>query len=239
MNTVNTLTGFSGFQLRMGRSPWIIPPIVPDRLTAEIADVDSTEKATELLERIRLDSEEAKDNMLLAKMTQAYHANKHRGEDDVFVVGDRVMLSMLHRCKEYHKKGEKWATKFFPRFNGPYKITRAHPETSNYTLDLPNSPHVFPTFHASELKHFHENDSELFPGCTHVELGPIVGEDSMEEYAVDEIIEARRRGRGWQFLVRWTGYGPEEDRWLPASSLDDCEALDRWYESGGDGPAAQ
>jgi hypothetical protein len=28
--------------------------------------------------------------------------------------------------------------------------------------------------------------------------------------------------------VRWSGYSPEHDRWLAGSSLDDCEALDKW-----------
>jgi hypothetical protein len=28
MNTVNVSTGFSGFQLRMGRSPRVIPPLI-------------------------------------------------------------------------------------------------------------------------------------------------------------------------------------------------------------------
>jgi hypothetical protein len=41
--------------------------------------------------------------------------------------------------------------KFMPYFDGPYTIIDTHPETSNYTLDLPNSPNIFPTFHASQL----------------------------------------------------------------------------------------
>jgi hypothetical protein len=40
-----------------------------------------------------------------------------------------------------------------------------HEETSNYTLDLPNSPNIFPTFHASQLSPYIENDAELFPDC--------------------------------------------------------------------------
>ncbi|KAF8269462.1 hypothetical protein EI94DRAFT_1574204, partial [Lactarius quietus] len=26
----------------------------------------------------------------------------------------------------------------------------------------------------------------------------------------------------------WRGEGPEGDKWLPASNLEECEALDRW-----------
>jgi hypothetical protein len=41
--------------------------------------------------------------------------------------------------------------------------------------------------------------------------------------------------RGYQFLIRWKGYGPEDDEWLAAGFLEDCEALNCWYESGDDG----
>jgi hypothetical protein len=97
MNTVNASTGFSGFQLRMGRCPWLIPPLMPERLPMELKGTDSTEAATALLERIQLDCEEAKDNLVLAKMMQALHMNKNRRKDDVFMVGEHVLLSTLHR----------------------------------------------------------------------------------------------------------------------------------------------
>jgi hypothetical protein len=34
-------------------------------------------------------------------------------------------------------------------------------------------------------------------------------------HPIDKIIDQRTRGRGKQFLVRWLGYGPEADLWLP------------------------
>ncbi|KIM80242.1 hypothetical protein PILCRDRAFT_73495, partial [Piloderma croceum F 1598] len=53
--------------------------------------------------------------------------------------------------------------KFFPRYDSPYTVIDTHPETSNYTLELPNSPNTFPTFHSSELKPHFTNDCSLFP----------------------------------------------------------------------------
>jgi ''chromo'' (CHRromatin Organisation MOdifier) domain. len=52
----------------------------------------------------------------------------------------------------------------------------------------------------------------------------------MEEYTIEKIIDERRHGRGFQYLVRWVGYGPEEDCWLPRQELEDCQALDGWLE---------
>jgi hypothetical protein len=31
-------------------------------------------------------------------------------------------------------------------------------------------------------------------------------------------------------------YGPQHDLWIASSELSDCEALDRWYQLGGDRP---
>jgi hypothetical protein len=107
------------------------------------------------------------------------------------------------------------------------------PEFSAYTLDLPNSPNIFPTFHTSQLKHFTENNASLFPSHKHISPGPIMTSDGMEEYAIDKIIDERRRGRGHQYLIRWFGYGPEEDQWLPQLKLNDCEALDMWQKREG------
>jgi hypothetical protein len=101
------------------------------------------------------------------------------------------MLSTLHRRQQFKKKGEKWAAKLFPRFDGPYNIIDTHVSTSNYTLELPNSPNTFSTYHASELKPFILNNSLLFPSCELSNPQPIVTEDSLEEFLVQDIIDAR------------------------------------------------
>jgi hypothetical protein len=233
MNSVNASTGFSPFQLRMGRSPRIIPPLVPSNLTANSKDqID----ARRVISQLELDMQEAKDNLIRAKTMQAFFANVDCSPDDVFHVGDQVMLATLHRRQEYKNKDEKRAAKFFPRFDGPYKVTHSFPETSTYTLDMPNSD-VFPTFHASELKRYQPNDATLYPSREYARPGPVLAPDGLEEYFVDEIIDSRRRGRGNQYLVRWSGYGPEHDLWLPDSELENCAALDRWLTGRGQGPA--
>jgi hypothetical protein len=52
-------------------------------------------------------------------------------------------------------------------------------------------------------------------------------------------VDSRKRGHGRQYLVRWLGYGPEHDEWLPARELEECEALDRWLEDNDIGPDAR
>ncbi|KIJ32225.1 hypothetical protein M422DRAFT_84471, partial [Sphaerobolus stellatus SS14] len=97
MNTINTSTGFSPFQLKTGRSPRLIPPLIPAPADAS-ADAIT---AQEIIARLQTDVKEAQDNLLAAKVRQAYHANEHRGAEDIYEVGDLVMLSTTHRRRNY------------------------------------------------------------------------------------------------------------------------------------------
>jgi hypothetical protein len=163
MNLINASTGFSNFQIRLGRSPRIIPPLIPRDLSSVPSQENETLHAEKLVTDLQTDVNEAKDNLLKAKVFQTFHTNQNRSPDIPFKTGDKVMLLTLHCRQEFKKKGEKQAAKFFPRYDGPYDIIDIHPETSNYTLELPNAPNTYPTYHASELKVFLPNDPTLFP----------------------------------------------------------------------------
>jgi hypothetical protein len=233
MNSVNASTGFSNFQLRLGRSPRIIPPIIPDSLTEPISASSKSIRAQIVIDQLQTDVAEAKDNLLQAKVFQTHYANLNRSPEIPFSIGDKVMLSTLHRRQEFKKKREKRAAKFFPRYDGPFNIIDVHTGTSNYTLELPNAPNTYPTYHSSELRSFVPNDPILFPGRKLPEPRPVITSDGLEEFLVQEIIDSRRRGRGYQYLIRWSGHSPEHDCWLAASSLEDCEALDVWLNGQG------
>ena len=231
LNTVNASTGFTGFQLKTGHSPRIIPPLVPTVPAAD--EIDDVERALAILKRLDDDILEARDNLLRAKVHQADQANKHRAAEVVYNEGDSVMLSTFHRRREYVQKDQKRVAKFMPRFDGPYRITKSFPERSVYTLDMPNAPELYPTFHSTLLTKHLPNDDVLFPGRVRRHPGTIMTENGEVEWWVDEIIDERKRGRGYQYLVRWVGEGPEHDLWLPRREIEDCEALDNWLESKG------
>ena len=105
MNTVNASTGFSNFQLHLGRSPRIIPPIVPSTLPPVLRSTSS--QVENLISHITMDVNEVQDNLITAKTFQAHYANTACGREVEYKVGDRVMLSTFHRWREYWKKGEK------------------------------------------------------------------------------------------------------------------------------------
>ncbi|KIJ42625.1 hypothetical protein M422DRAFT_145415, partial [Sphaerobolus stellatus SS14] len=106
-NTINASTGFSPFQLKTGHSPRIIPPLVPAPADASAAEIS----AREIIDRVHRDVQEAQDNLLAAKIRQAYHANEHRAPEDNFEVGDLVMLSTTNRRHNYKCTGKKRVAK--------------------------------------------------------------------------------------------------------------------------------
>ena len=222
MNAINSSTGFSPFQIHIGRSPQILPP-----LAQHDSSLESVEAHT-FLSNLQQNVWEAQDNLLMAKISQASTANTHCSPSPSFWVSDCVMLATKNRCRDYIQKNDKHVAKFMPRFNGPYTILEAHPQSSTYTLDLPNSPNIYPTFHASQLRPFIPNDPNLFPSREHPRPGPVMTKDGSEECFIDRILDEHCVGHGRQYLVRWFGYGPEDDKWLPQRMINDCEVLNRW-----------
>ena len=230
MNTVNKSTGFLPFQLQMGRSPRLILPLIPLPHNASTEDIS----AHAIINKLCEDASEAQDNLLHAKITQAFESNKNRSLDFPFTIGSRIHLTTLHRRNEYKAKGEKHVVKFMPRYDGPYIMVDTNEWHSTVTIELPNAPNIFPTFHTSEVLPFTECDTELFPSRKFEEPPPILTPEGNEEFFIDKILDQRRQGRGFQYLVRWRGYGIKHDRWLPGSELQGCAALEDWLASRGE-----
>ena len=115
--------------------------------------------------------------------------------------------------------------KLAPRYVGPY-IIRDVLNPAAVRLCLPASLKIHPVFHVSQLKPV--KSSPLSPPA----LAPppprvLKGGDMVWE--VNEILAVRRRGRGFQFLVDWVGYGPEDRSWVPRSYLADPALLRDFY----------
>ena len=96
MNTVNSLTGYSGFQLFLGQSPHVIPPIIPTSLPDDLCSAASA--AENVINQITNDIVEAQGNLLQAKTIQVAYANRLHGHEFVYQPSDKVMLSTFHRC---------------------------------------------------------------------------------------------------------------------------------------------
>lgn len=225
MNTINASTKLSGFQLKSGFSPRVLPPSINVPRNNKDAALRC---ADDLIKSMHKHTLEAQDNLLAAKIVQAHYANEYRDDDPHYKVGDKVWLNTANRRRDYVHKGSGRVAKFMPRYDGPFAITKAHPETSSYTLALPPSARIFPTFHVSQLKPFIPNDDDSFPSRRHKNPDPILTIEGELEHVVEKIIDERVQGRGKQFLVRWKGFSATDDEWLPGRMLKDNAVLDAW-----------
>jgi hypothetical protein len=226
MSTLNASTGYTNFHLHLGRSPRLIPPLTNENIQSTRSDFPTdVANALEAIVALKTDIADAHDALLASKINQAHHANTHRSSEPTLTVGDLVYLSTAHRRREYLNGDNKRVAKFMPRFDGPYTIVSANPESSTYTLDLPEHTNVYPTFHVSELKKHVPNNADLFPSRELQRPGPIITASGTEEWEIERILDKRSRGRGYQYLIRWRGYGPEGDVWVPGNELEGTSVL--------------
>jgi hypothetical protein len=75
------------------------------------------------------------------------------------------------------------AHKLCPKYVGPYRVLRAEPETSTYTLELPAALQqwrIVPTFHVSLLRLYHVSNDMVFLNRVHPELYDFSTADDQE-----------------------------------------------------------
>lgn len=109
--------GFSGFELMTGQSPQVIPPLTilpPSPDSTNLKEDEAMKQAKAVPQTLRDDIQVDKDNLLLSKVTQTAHKNKHQSAEIWYNVGDKVMLLTFHHHHEYIQKGKNHVAKFMP-----------------------------------------------------------------------------------------------------------------------------
>ena len=81
-----------------------------------------------------------------------------------------------------------------PHYDGPYTVIDIDEQHSTVTLDLPNSPNIFPTFHTSQIIPYIESDTEKILSHHFEESEPIITEDGNKEQDIDKILDACQHG---------------------------------------------
>jgi transposase InsO family protein len=121
--------------------------------------------------------------------------------------------------------GRKPPNKFNTQWKGPFRVVRS----VGAEYDIMNLvTNKLSTVHVSRLKEFHYDPAITDP----VE----VAAKDYQEFKVSEIL--RHTGRPprygqMDFLVRWEGYGPEEDLWLPWRELRNNPTLHEYLFRNG------
>jgi hypothetical protein len=224
-NSKHATTSYSPFYLFYGREATLPLDLALAPLLA--GDSHDNPTAAEEVARWRQALQFAEGNTKKAQDRQKKYADKHR-RPSLFKIGDRVLLSTEH----LKMMGEmKRTRKFTERFIGPYRIKRMI-GTNACELELPSTMRIHPVINVSFLKEYHDG-TDSFPDRP-IEVtrpDPIVSENNgAPEWEVERILDHKsfeRRGRPGviKYLVKWKGYGNEENTYEPIENFEEA-ALD-------------
>lgn len=119
----------------------------------------------------------------------------------------------------YHKK-------IGPKREGPFEITKVIGPVT-YQLQLPTTWKIHNVFHVALLRQYKETDVY---GANFL-LPPPELIDGEEVYEVENIPKHRKRGRKYQYYVKWKGYPIFEASWEPEQVFsDDGDMLARYKQ---------
>uniref|UniRef100_A0A0W0GF46 Reverse transcriptase-rnase h-integrase n=1 Tax=Moniliophthora roreri TaxID=221103 RepID=A0A0W0GF46_MONRR len=152
------------------------------------------------LEGLKKIQEEAEAALWMGKEKMKEAYEEEKRKVHEFKVGDKVWLS----AKDIHIHPA--SRKLGPRQLGPYEVVE-HIGDLDYCLKLPPAMKV--------------HNQAPAPEAVEVE-----GE---EQHLVEEVLDSRIYRKKLQYLVRWEGYGEEEDSWEPAENLDHAKTKVRQF----------
>lgn len=206
-DSVNPSTGYSAYYLAYGRHPTTpLDLAMPDAMVP--AAQTAVDEMAHVLAHARAKLEEARVRM--ARLADASR------QEFSFSVGDKVKLSTVNLSLP-----ATLSKKFKAKFVGPYEVVRVVSQVA-YKLKLPRHLSIHPVFHVSLLRPW-RTDSE-FPSHTPVYTRPPPVDVGENRFEVESLLKKRYRrlGRGgrWEYLVRWRGYGPDDDTWEPVNNID-------------------
>ena len=180
---------------------------------------------------------EAKEAVDYAQTIQKhyYDQSHHPG---FLKTGDWATLRLHHGYSIPSTK--KVGKKLGQQYVGPFKVLERVGRQA-YKLELPAHWRIHPVFTIAMLEPAPDPASDPFdrPRPDYPESVHVDGDtDHLKSWKLERILDKRmvKRGRSRtpcvEYLIRWEGYGPEEDRWYNEILLDNAKELIKDYESG-------
>ena len=173
------------------------------------------EKATRKVEELRSLHDKLRERIAQGNEKMAQQANKKRIEGPILKGGDKVYL-LTKNLPTLRLSKKLDAIRI-----GPFEVKKRIKEV-NYELRLPKNMRIRPVFHISLL--------EPAPADTPLETD-IEIEPDQTDYEVEQILDVRKFGNQWRYLVKWKNYPSEENSWEPIKCLKDCpKRLEQFHQ---------
>jgi transposase InsO family protein len=65
-------------------------------------------------------------------------------------------------------------------------------------------------------------------GGSEAEQAALPEDAAAQEWVVDRIVNQRKKHGRMEYLVRWAGFGSDDDSWEPEAEVEDLQAMDAW-----------
>ncbi|QRW22885.1 Retrotransposable element Tf2 protein [Rhizoctonia solani] len=193
-NAKHAATGKTPFELVYGQNPIMNPSNIP----ANVPEADA------VADTLAQEWKEAKSALRMSKERMT----RSQGTVPEYSVGKKVWLD----GKNIELRTN--LNKLDPKQLGPFKVVEKV-SSHAYCLELPETLKIHNVFYVGLLSRSHKSPNQPFPKRPPPET--IEGE---EEYKVKQIIDSKQQQGKWFYLIKWKGYGPEDNSWEPEELLE-------------------
>lgn len=214
-SSVHNSTGVTPFELDLGYNP-TMPMDIISRVITTRGNFRS-QSGVAFSERLAAVLQSAKQ--LLDEAQTRQKAGATNCKEPSILAGNKVFLKTSHLPDSYANIST--SRKLQHNFAGPFKVLKVLKNAVE--LELSPDLGIDPIQNISYIKKSLVNPNREYPPPP-----PLRNTRSNAVHEIDKIIDHAKAGtnqKNWTYLVRWKGFGEEEDEWLSLKKLKHAKTL--------------